>query len=196
MQNNIVIDCLTKIKTEDGNYRKLMSSDFRDFGEHIQIYPQAKIIKPEVITIGDYVMIDDFTFIYGGNGIVMKERVHIASFVSIIGGGLLFMGKFCALAAGVRVIVGTNTYKGGYHMTASAKIEEQNLVRGTTVMGDDVVIGTNSVIHPNVNIGDGAIIGSNSLVLKDVEPWTINVGSPCKVIGIRERIREFKQNGK
>ena len=44
------------------------------------------------------------------------------------------------------------------------------------------------VVHPNVKIGVGAIIGSNSLVLKDVEPRSINVGSPCKKVGERPRV--------
>jgi galactoside O-acetyltransferase len=44
------------------------------------------------------------------------------------------------------------------------------------------------VVHPNVRIGEGAIIGSNSLVLKDVEPWSINVGSPCRKIGERPKV--------
>ena len=40
----------------------------------------------------------------------------------------------------------------------------------------------------NVTIGEGAIIGSNSLVLKDIEPWSVNVGSPCKKVGERPKV--------
>jgi hypothetical protein len=39
-------------------------------------------------------------------------------------------------------------------------------------------------------IGNGAIFGSNSLVLKDVEPWSINIGSPCKNVGEIPKIME------
>jgi galactoside O-acetyltransferase len=53
----------------------------------------------------------------------------------------------------------------------------------------DAFVGTNSIVHPGVIINEGALIGSNSLVLKDVEPWTINVGSPCKVIGKRPKVK-------
>ena len=35
-------------------------------GEDVQIYPRAKILSPEVITIGDSVLIDDFVFLMGG----------------------------------------------------------------------------------------------------------------------------------
>jgi galactoside O-acetyltransferase len=61
-------------------------------------------------------------------------------------------------------------------------------VLGKVIIEKDAFIGTNVVVHPNVKIGEGAIIGSNSLVLKDVEPWSINVGSPCKKIGERPKV--------
>ena len=35
---------------------------------------------------------------------------------------------------------------------------------------------------PGVHIGDGAIIGANSVVGSDVEPYTIVVGNPAKVL--------------
>ena len=44
-------------------------SRFNYLGENVKIYENAKIIKPEVIKIGDNSQIDDFTFIYGGKGI-------------------------------------------------------------------------------------------------------------------------------
>ena len=53
----------------------------------------------------------------------------------------------------------------------------------------DAFVGTNVTVHPGVTIGEGAVIGSNSLVLKDVEPWTINIGSPCKPIGQRPKVK-------
>ena len=53
----------------------------------------------------------------------------------------------------------------------------------------DAFIGTNSIIHPEVTIGEGAIIGSNSLVLENIEPWTINVGSPSRIIGKRPKVK-------
>lgn len=42
-----------------------------------------------------------------------------------------------------------------------------------TVIGNDVLIGCNTIIKAGVNIGDGAVIGSGSLVLHDVPPYAI-----------------------
>ena len=162
--------------------------EFKKIGKDVKIYEYAKIIKPEVIEIGDFSQIDDFTFIYGGKGLIIGRYVHIASFVSIIGGGKFFIGDYGAIAAGARIVTGTNTYEGGYHMSAAAPIEQQNLKISYVRIEKDGFIGTNAVVHPGVTIGEGAIIGSDSLVIKDVEPWTINVGIPCKVIGKRPKV--------
>lgn len=46
-------------------------------------------------------------------------------------------------------------------------------------------IGENVTIMGGVTIGDGAIIGANTVVTKDVEPYSINVGIPSKIIKYR-----------
>lgn len=157
-------------------------------GEDVKIYPLAKIVKPEVVEISDYSMIDDFTFIYGGEGTKIGRYVHIASFVSIIGGGELELGDYAVLACGSRILTGTDAYYGGKRMSTALPEEQRNVVRGRVVIEKDAFVGTNAVIHPNVTIGRGAIIGSNSLALKDVEPWSINVGNPCRKVGGRPRV--------
>ena len=51
---------------------------------------------------------------------------------------------------------------------------------------------------PGVHIGDGAIIGTNSVVAKDIPPYCIAVGNPCRVIKKRfddeliEMLLQFK----
>ena len=54
--------------------------------------------------------------------------------------------------------------------------------KGDTVVGNDVWIGQNAVILPGVHIGDGAIIGANCVVGSDIEPYTIVVGNPVRVL--------------
>ena len=159
---------------------------YKKLGKGVKIFPLAKIINPEKIEIGDYSQIDDFVFIYPGDSIIIGKYCHIATGAKIIGQGSLIMGDYSILAQNVVVLKSTNVHKGGYHMSAAAPSEEQSIIKGTTVLGKDVFIGAGSILHPNVKIGEGAIIGSNSLVLKDIEPWTINVGSPCRVIGMRD----------
>ncbi len=162
-----------------------MVNDYKRFGEGTIIYPTAKIIKAEVIEIGPHCIIDDFTFIYGGQGIVIGKYVHIASFVSIIGGGELEVGDYADIAAGARIITGSDTYHDGARMSTALPEDQRHVVRSKVVIGKDAFIGTNAVIHPGVSVGEGAVIGSCGLVLKDCEPWTVYGGVPCKPIGKR-----------
>jgi acetyltransferase-like isoleucine patch superfamily enzyme len=157
-------------------------------GREVKIYPLARIIKPEVIELGDHSVIDDFSFIFGGKGIKIGRYVHIAAFVSVIGGGDLVVGDYADIAYGSRILTGTDSYHGGKRMSTALPAEQRNVIIGKIVIGKDAFIGTNVVIHPNVTIGEGAIIGSNSLVLKDIEPWSINVGSPCQKTGERPKV--------
>ncbi len=98
------------------------------------------------------------------------------------------MSDYADIAYGSRILTGTDSYHGGKRMSTALPPEQRNIIIGKIVIGKDAFIGTNVVIHPNVTIGEGAIIGSNSLVLKDIEPWTINVGSPCQKTGERPRV--------
>ena len=43
-------------------------------------------------------------------------------------------------------------------------------------------IGFDSCVLPGVTIGEGAVVGARSVVMEDVEPFTIVVGSPARVV--------------
>lgn len=158
----------------------------KKIGEGTIIYDYAKVVKPEVIEIGNNCKIDDFVFIYGGEGIIIGDFTHIGSFTSIIGGGSITMGKYVGVSQGVRFVTGTNDYKRKGHLTAAVPIEEQAFYHGHIEIEDEVLIGTNAVIMPNVTIGEGAVIGAQTFVNKDIEPWSINIGSPSRKINVRE----------
>lgn len=64
----------------------------------------------------------------------------------------------------------------------------QKVSKGPIIIGDDVWVGSNVVILSGVKIGRGAIIGAGSVVTKDVLPYTINAGNPCKFV--RNRFSE------
>jgi virginiamycin A acetyltransferase len=57
--------------------------------------------------------------------------------------------------------------------------------KGGIEVGNDVWIGTQSIILSGIKIGNGAVIGANSVVTSDIPPFAIAVGSPAKVIKYR-----------
>ena len=62
-------------------------SSFYRVGKDITIYPLAKIIKTECISLGSHIVIDDFVFIGAHEEMIIGNHVHIASHASITGGG-------------------------------------------------------------------------------------------------------------
>ena len=54
---------------------------------------------------------------------------------------------------------------------------------GRITIGNNVHIGTNSVIMPGVTIGSNVIIGCSSVVTKDVPAYALMVGNPARQIG-------------
>lgn len=93
-------------------------------------------------------------------------------------------GSFYNANIGNYCCIGPNVHIGGmqhsywwYSMSplVSSYCKEPNLTR----IGNDVWIGAGCIIKEGVSIGDGAVIGANSFVNKDVEKFSIVVGSPA-----------------
>jgi len=64
------------------------------------------------------------------------------------------------------------------------------------VIKNDVWIGANVVIMPNITIGNGAIVGAGAVVTKDVPDYAIVGGVPAKIIKYRfseEIIKDLKK---
>lgn len=61
-------------------------------------------------------------------------------------------------------------------------------------IGNDVWIGEGALILSGVTIGDGAVIGARSVVSKDIPPYAIAAGNPCRILKYRfpeEKISEL-----
>lgn len=53
---------------------------------------------------------------------------------------------------------------------------------GRVTIGNNVFIGAESVILPNVKIGNNVIIGANSTITRDVPDGVVVAGNPAKII--------------
>ncbi len=53
-------------------------------------------------------------------------------------------------------------------------------------IGAQAWIAAGAFIAPGVTIGEGSVIGARSVVLRDIPPWTVAAGNPCKLIKPRE----------
>lgn len=163
--------------------------DFRQIGEDVTIREWVRFARPENIALGNHIIIDDFVLVSGGRDCLTEigDHVHIACFSSIIGGGGVTLGDFSGLSPGCRLFSETDDYTDGALMnpTVPAEFHTQNI--GRITLGRYVILGSNVVVLPGVTIGEGAVVGACSLVTKNIEPWTVNVGIPTRVLRWRNR---------
>lgn len=61
---------------------------------------------------------------------------------------------------------------------------------GRVSIGNNVFIGAESVVLPNVTIGNNVVIGANSTVTHDIPDNSLAVGSPARVISTLEAYLE------
>jgi galactoside O-acetyltransferase len=158
---------------------------FARVGQDVTIWPLAKIVTPEVISLGDAVIIDDFVFLMGGCRTTIGSFVHIAVSASIAGGGELVMEDFTGLSGGVRVYTGNEDYLGGSLTNPTVPFPYRQPVRSFVHVGKHAIVGANAVILPGVTIGEGAVVGAGAVVRADCEPWTIYAGNPARIVWTR-----------
>lgn len=159
----------------------------------------------------DKKVIYSFDSIFEGKNKIDKNTSIYNSkigFATYIGQKCLFVntqiGKYCCIANNVKVIIGkhptskfvsihpaffSTRRQAGFTYVDKQKFEEIEYIdkekKISVIIGNDVWIGENVTILGGVTIGDGAIIGANTLVTKNIEPYSINVGMPSKVLRYR-----------
>ncbi len=122
-------------------------------GKNVKI--QTNVILSPAIEIGDNVDIN--------------ENTRIRANVTI--------GNDVLVAPGVTLVATNHSFE-----SIEQPIREQGEVTGKIVIEDDVWLGTNVIVLPNVIVKRGAIVGAGSVVTKDVDNFSIVAGNPAKLI--------------
>jgi virginiamycin A acetyltransferase len=105
------------------------------------------------------------------------------------------IGKFCSISW--LVSIGGKNHKvdntssmtlWAYHNLKRDKLKgsfDYRLGSNDCLIGNDVWIGSHSVVLRNLEVGHGAVIGAGSVVTRDVMPYEIVAGVPAKRIRFR-----------
>lgn len=162
-----------------------MEKKFLSQGINVTVWPEAKIIYPENIAIGDESVIDDFVFMYAsGAGIRIGCFCHITACCCVMAGGLVKFGDFSAIGPGTIVVAETDDYHGngfiGLQVFNRFKGQYRNSKFADVILEKHVHVGAGSIILPGVHLGEGCSIGAGSVVTKDMPEWSICFGNPCK----------------
>lgn len=155
-------------------------------GEGVKIYPLAKMIRAENAELDNNCQIFDNVFIDAGKRLRIGKYTTLTWGVLIEGGAETYLGDRVFLGPSAKLL--TSTYKiQGFYTVEHLPEGCQETEYGDITIKNDAYLGANCTVMPGITIGEGAVVGSNSLVTKDLEPWGIYVGTPCKKIGVREK---------
>jgi bifunctional UDP-N-acetylglucosamine pyrophosphorylase/glucosamine-1-phosphate N-acetyltransferase len=116
-------------------------------------------------------------------GAHLKSHVHQGNFGEVkdstLGEGVK-MGHFSYIG---NATIGANTNIGAGTITANYDGEKKN----PTEIGEDVFIGSDTMLVAPLKLGDGARTGAGAVVTKDVPEDTLVVGMPARAIRKLER---------
>lgn len=98
---------------------------------------------------------------------------------------------------GLGVVIHSNTQIGNRVTIAQNVTIGRNFGdRKVPVIGDDVYIGTGSVIFGEIVIGNNVIIGANSLINKSVPDNCTVVGNPGRIIKTGRTLKYYEMDKK
>jgi len=109
----------------------------------------------------------------GSNTRIHASCIHACNLISI--------GNRCLIAANCQI------FDCSGHDLSFNDIQNRINTKGIAkpvIIGDDVWIGTGSIIMPGVTIGAGSVIAAGSVVTKDVPSMCIAGGNPARVIRV------------
>ena len=163
--------------------------------EAASIHPSVKL---KGATLKGNITIDSGSKISNGVSIDAIKEVRIGRNTSITGPNTdiknllnpVHIGSFTSIARNVTIqefnhkIDRVSTYFMGQNIF-DGKVADDVTSKGEIIVGNDVWIGTQTVILSGSRIGDGAIIAANSVVSGDIPPYAIAGGSPARVIKYR-----------
>lgn len=124
-----------------------------------------------------------------GDGILIEQPFHCDYGYNISVGDNFYSNHNLVILDGAPVRFGNNVFiapncsfhTAGHPLDAGRRNAGLEYARPITV-GNNVWFGAGVIVVPGVVIGDNCVIGAGSVVVKDIPPYSVAVGNPCRVI--------------
>jgi len=146
------------------------SSDQIVIGEHCAIRGEFFVLPGSgQIKVGDWCYIGEATRIWACESIVIGDRVLISHNCNV------FDNTTHPISASARHQQFRSIMTSGHPVGVS-------LCPKPVIIHDDAWLGAGVTLLRGVSIGRGAIVGAGAVVNADVEPWTVVVGNPARVV--------------
>lgn len=172
-------------------------------GKRVTIRCKKRLKVGKNVSLQDYVLIDALStdgITLGDNvSIGIRSMIKTSGSLGKLGKGMKLghdsvMGNDCFIGAAGGVVIGDYVAIGQnvrFHsenhefLDRNKLICEQGVSNKGIIIGNDCWIGAGAVFLDGVTVGNGCVIGANSLVTCDISEYSIAVGSPARVIGVR-----------
>ena len=126
--------------------------------------------------IGKRSVVESYSCVNNAVGdVVIGDHTRIGLHSTVI--GPVSIGSHVNLAQGVTVSALNHNFS-----DTDKRIDEQGITTRQIVIENDVWIGTNATVLAGVRIGSHSVIAAGAVVTHDVEPRTIVVGNPAKIL--------------
>ncbi len=169
-----------------GHNSKLIGSEKMNFGKSITVGQNVKIstIGSEGFyfghnfTIRNFSIIDSFGSIKKESGkLVIGDNVGVSEFCYFAVRGNISIGDNVIFGPGVKIFSENHSFK---LFEKVFRLQEE--IRNEVIIGNNVWIGSNTIILPGVTIEDNAVIAAGSVVNKNINNGTLHGGIPAKQI--------------
>lgn len=161
-----------------------------EIGSDTVIYPSCYINGKN--RIGKFCKIGPFAHLRGD--VILEDNVKIGNFVEVKKTKIKSNTNACHLTYLGDSEIGSNVNIGAGTITAN--YNPLTKMKSSTVIKDNVKIGSNSVLVAPVTIEDGANIGALSVITKDIPAWALAITrAPIRILqdwvkkALGERIR-------
>lgn len=169
--------------------RKLYSKKISKVGINFNCYYDLDIVGEKYISIGNNFTSTKSVRIHAWKNSDDKDRIRIEIGNNVTITDHCYISGINKIRIGNGVLVGSNCFiTDNFHGNAERDdldiaVEKRKIdSKGAVIIGDNVWIGRNTCIMPNIKIGQGAIVGANSIVTHDIPPYSVAAGVPARII--------------
>lgn len=177
--------------------KELQEFGFQALGRAVLISKTCRIPNPGKVSIGNHVLIDDFSILEGK--ITVGSHVHISANCEFFTGDAssITIGDCCAIASHSSFYALTDEFVGPYLSSSAIPRKYRRVTEKDIVLERYVQIGTHSVVLPGAHLGEGCAFGSMSLISKSTQAGGVYVsGATHKLQKIYQRnLEEIRRKG-
>src|SRR5262249_26774348 len=141
------------------------------------------------VTIGERFESGHHVTIREGSAIGSSVRVGTRSDLQ----GFLVVGDFVRIHSNVFVAQHSTVEDFAWLLPNVTLTNDPHPPSDTRTIGPTIrrfaVVSAGATVFPGVEVGEGAVVGAMSLVRHDVEPHTVVVGVPARVLGATSHVK-------